>query len=146
MDSMQINLIRLNERAQIPQAIRPGDAGCDLCCVEPIVLKPFERALIPTGLALEISDSYAGFVLPRSGLAINHGFTLVNSPGLIDSNYRGEIKIIGMNCDPENILEFPVGARIAQLVIMSVESCVFNVVTQLNDTLRGNQGFGSSGV
>lgn len=130
----------------MPQAMRMGDAGLDLRSVEQVTLRPFERALIPTGIALAIPEGYAGFVLPRSGLAAKHGFTLVNAPGLIDSNYRGEIKVIGMNLDPNDDFVISAGDRIAQLVIMRVCDCGLCTVEELDATERGAAGFGSSGV
>lgn len=130
----------------MPQAMRMGDAGLDLRSVEQVTLRPFERALIPTGIALAIPEGYAGFVLPRSGLAAKHGFTLVNAPGLIDSNYRGEIKVIGMNLDPNDDFVISAGDRIAQLVIMRVCDCGLCEVEELDATERGSAGFGSSGV
>ena len=130
----------------MPQAMRMGDAGLDLRSVEQVTLRPFERALIPTGIALAIPEGYAGFVLPRSGLAAKHGFTLVNAPGLIDSNYRGEIKVIGMNLDPNDDFVISAGDRIAQLVIMRVCDCGPRAVEELDATERGSAGFGSSGV
>lgn len=136
----------LCDNATVPANGYKGDAGYDLCATEALVLKPFERALIPTGLAMAIPEGYAGFVLPRSGLAIKQGLSLVNAPGLIDSNYRGEIKVIAINLDPHNDISISIGDRIAQLVIMKVEQCAFTAVEELDDTQRGVGGFGSSGV
>ena len=137
---------RLVENAQIPANAYIGDAGYDLCATEAVELKPFQRALIPTGLAIEIPFGYAGFVVPRSGLAIKQGLSIVNAPGLIDSNYRGELKVIAINLDPENTIEIKPGDRIAQLVIMKVELAHFEEVDELEDSDRGTGGFGSSGV
>ena len=137
---------RLHENATIPGNAYLGDAGYDLCSTEEVTLQPFERTLIPTGLAIEIPFGYAGFVVPRSGLAIKQGLSIVNAPGLIDSNYRGELKVIAINLDPKNPIEVHVGDRIAQLVIMKVESLHFQEVDELNDSDRGAGGFGSSGV
>ena len=123
--------------AVIPSKAYKGDAGYDLSSVEKVVLKPFQRALISTGLSLAIPEGYGGFVVPRSGLAIKQGLSIVNAPGLIDSNYRGEIKVIAINLD---------GDRIAQLVVMSVEEINFMRVDELSDSERGEGGFGSSGV
>lgn len=137
---------RLSDNAIIPKNAYIGDAGYDLCATEKLTLQPFERALIPTGLAIEIPLGYAGFVVPRSGLAIKQGLSIVNAPGLIDSNYRGELKVIAINLDPKTPISIHVGDRIAQLVIMKVESLNFTEVAQLNDSDRGIGGFGSSGV
>lgn len=146
MSRLSIPVKLLSEGASMPQAMRMGDAGLDLRSVEQVTLRPFERALIPTGIALAIPEGYAGFVLPRSGLAAKHGFTLVNAPGLIDSNYRGEIKVIGMNLDPNDDFVISAGDRIAQLVIMRVCDCGLCTVEELDATERGAAGFGSSGV
>ena len=137
---------KITTNASIPQSAYNGDAGYDLCSTEEVTLKPFERALIPTGLAIQIPDGYAGFVLPRSGLALKQGLSLVNAPGLIDSNYRGELKAIAINLDPNNSIEIHEGDRVAQLVIMKVENVHFNEVDALADSDRGEGGFGSSGV
>ena len=137
---------KLVENALIPQNAYQGDAGYDLCSTETVTLKPFERKLIPTGLAIEIPFGYAGFVVPRSGLAIKQRLSIVNAPGLIDSNYRGELKVIAINLDPKEPITIQVGDRIAQLVIMKVESLEFKEVEELNDSERGTGGFGSSGV
>lgn len=136
----------LDERAVIPHNAYAGDAGVDLCALESLTLAPFERRLIPTGLATAIPEGYAGFVLPRSGTAIRQGLSLVNTPGLIDSNYRGELKMAAINLDPHNPIEIKAGDRIAQLVIMAVEQVAFQVCDSLNETERGAGGFGSSGV
>lgn len=136
----------LSHAAHLPHAMRAGDAGLDLCATEDAVLRPFERALIPTGVAVAIPEGYAGFVLPRSGLAVKHGFSLVNAPGLIDSNYRGEIKVIGVNLDAHDDFAIKAGDRIAQLVVMRVTECDLLEVDELDETERGAAGFGSSGV
>lgn len=136
----------LNSNAVVPHNAYNGDAGYDLRATEGIELAPFERAMVPTGLALQIPEGYAGFVLPRSGLAIKQGLSLVNAPGLIDSNYRGEIKAIVINLDPKNTIEIEPGDRIAQLVIMKVENVMFEQTDSLDDSERGEGGFGSSGV
>lgn len=136
----------LSENAVIPSQAYCGDAGYDLCSTEKLTLEPFARALIPTGLAIELPYGYAGFVLPRSGLAIKKGLSIVNAPGLIDSNYRGELKVIAINLDPKEPITIEIGDRIAQLVIMKVEEAKFNQVDSLDDSERGTGGFGSSGV
>lgn len=149
MDQNHIHTIptkKLCAEALIPHNAYVGDAGYDLCSTEEVVLQPFERTLIPTGLAIEIPFGYAGFVVPRSGLAIKQGLSIVNAPGLIDSNYRGELKVIAINLDPHEPISIHVGDRIAQLVIMKVESLEFQEVAELDDSDRGTGGFGSSGV
>lgn len=141
---MRIPIKILNPAATVPgHAYGDGDAGVDLSSVEEITLKVGERALVSTGIALAIPKGYGGFVQPRSGLAAKHGITLTNSPGLIDSNYRGEISIIIQNTGDK---EFPihVGDRIAQLVMMPVEHAEFEPVEELPDSERGEGGFGSS--
>lgn len=149
MDQNHIHTIptkKLCAEALIPHNAYVGDAGYDLCSTEEVVLQPFERTLIPTGLAIEIPFGYAGFVVPRSGLAIKQGLSIVNAPGLIDGNYRGELKVIAINLDPHEPISIHVGDRIAQLVIMKVESLEFQEVAELDDSERGTGGFGSSGV
>ena len=140
-----IDVVRLNPEATLPAFIRAGDAGMDLCALEDCTIKPFERLLIPTGIALAIPDGFAGFVLPRSGNALKKGLGLANSPGLIDSNYRGEIKVLAVNLDPQNDIHIKKGDRIAQLVIQKVETFELREVSTLDETNRGAQGFGSSG-
>lgn len=134
------------EGAQMPHQAYVGDGGYDLYATEEVTLKPFERALIGTGISVEIPLGYAGFVVPRSGLAIKQGLSLVNAPGLIDSNYRGEIKVIAINLDPKEPITVKVNDRIAQLVIMKVETVDFKQVDSLQGSERGAGGFGSSGV
>ena len=146
MGQLTIPLQCKSSSASIPAYAHSGDAGVDLCATEELTLKPFERALIPTGVSMAIPDGYAGFVLPRSGLAIKHGISLVNSPGLIDSNYRGELKVIAINLDPTECFTVKVGDRIAQLVIASVETITFQEQEYLDETKRGADGFGSSGI
>ena len=136
----------LTELAIVPENAYTGDAGYDLCATEACVLAPFERAAIPTGLAIQIPEGHAGFVVPRSGLALKNGLSVVNAPGLIDSNYRGEVKVVLINLDPKEPIQINPGDRIAQLVIMEVASVTFKPVSELNDSERGAGGFGSSGV
>lgn len=146
MTEVQIEIKALNEAAKIPSYAYSGDAGMDLRASESLTLQPFERALVPTGLAIALPEGYAGFVLPRSGLAIKHGITVVNTPGLIDSNYRGELKVILQNTDPHEPFTIHVSDRIAQLVVMPVPHMSFTPVDVLSNTERGEGGFGSSGV
>lgn len=146
MNTLAIEITKLRDDAVIPEYAYPGDAGMDLRAVEAFHLEPFERALIPTGLAIAIPEGYAGLVQPRSGLAVKQGVTVLNTPGLIDSHYRGELKIALINLDPKSTFEVRPGDRIAQLVIQKVECVNWSVVDSLDETERGTGGFGSSGV
>src|SRR5262252_205803 len=136
----------LDERLTIPQYRHPGDAGLDLPSRIDIVIEPGERATVPTGLAVAIPPRHAGLVLPRSGLASRHGIALVNSPGLIDSGYRGEVAVVLINTDKKEPFRISRGDRIAQLVIQRVEGVVLTQVKDLDDTSRGGGGFGSTGL
>ena len=146
METLSIPIQQLDSELPPPAYAYVGDAGVDLRSTEDAVLKPFERRLVPTGIALAIPAGYAGLVLPRSGLAIKHGISLVNAPGLIDSNYRGEVKAVLVNLDSENAYEIKRGDRIAQLVIMRVPNVTLEACEELSDSCRGQGGFGSSGV
>lgn len=142
---MRIPIKKLHHAATIPSpAYSDGDAGVDLTSVADVTLKAGERALVPTGIAVAIPKGYGGFVQPRSGLAARYGITLTNAPGLIDSNYRGEIKVVVQNTGDR---EFKIkkGDRIAQLVIMPVAQVEFEAVRELPASERGESGFGSSG-
>lgn len=144
--SLQVPVQLVDSNAKVPDTAYAGDAGIDLSSTEDMTLQPFERALIPTGLAMAIPEGYAGFVLPRSGSAIKQGLSLVNAPGLIDSGYRGEIKCIAINLDAHEPIHIKAGERVAQLVIMRVENVALRTVAQLDATDRGAGGFGSSGT
>ncbi len=146
VQSLEIAITKLRDDAVVPVYAYPGDAGMDLRAVEPVTLAPFERALVPTGLAIAIPEGYAGFVQPRSGLAIKQGVTVLNTPGLIDSHYRGELKVALINLDAHATFEVQPGDRIAQLVIQKVENVAWHVVDALDKTERGEGGFGSSGI
>jgi dUTP pyrophosphatase len=135
---------RLRPDAVLPQQAYEGDAGVDLAACEGTVLEPGSRAVIPTGLAVEIPAGYAGFVLPRSGLAARHGIGVVNSPGLIDAGYRGEIRVVLINSDREAAFVVEPGMRIAQLVVAPVASVRLVEVEELATSERGVRGFGSS--
>ncbi|HEX3831026.1 MAG TPA: dUTP diphosphatase [Solirubrobacteraceae bacterium] len=143
---MSLRVARLDARARLPARAHPGDAGLDLYAVEPAVLAPGERASIPTGIAVEIPPGHAGLVLPRSGLAARHGISVVNAPGLIDADYRGEVRVLLLNTDREQAFELAAGDRIAQLVVVAVAISEVDEVTSLTDTVRGAGGFGSSGA
>jgi len=130
----------------MPSYANAGDAGADLVAAEDMTLAPAGgRGLVPTGAAIAIPEGYAGFVQPRSGLALKHGVTCLNTPGLIDSGYRGELKVILVNLDPTEPFEISRGDRIAQLVIQRVEHCSFVETDELPASERGEGGFGSSG-
>lgn len=146
MDSVHIPIKLLSSNAQIPHMAYNGDAGVDLRSVEHIVLKPQERAMVATGLAIALPEGYAGFVLPRSGIAAKHGISIVNAPGLIDSNYRGELKVVLQNTDISDSFTIEIGDRIAQLIVMPVPTINFEQVEELTESQRGVSGFGSSGI
>lgn len=130
----------------LPKISNPGDAGMDLFSRVDEVLQPGERKLIPTGISIALPNGFAAFVLPRSGLALKHGISMVNAPGLIDAGYRGEIGVILMNHDPSQAFEIKHGDRIAQLMLQEVLRINWHVVQTLPESARGDQGFGSSGV
>jgi dUTP pyrophosphatase len=136
---------RLRADAREPERAHEHDAGYDLFAAEPVTLAPGERASVGTGIAIAIPEGYAGFVLPRSGLAARHGIALVNSPGLIDAGYRGEVRVLLLNTDSRSEFVVEAGARIAQLVIAPVESPRFVEAASLTGTARGTAGFGSTG-
>lgn len=142
---MDLRITRLNDAAVVPTRAHPGDAGLDLYSTEIAHLGPGERWAVGTGIAVEIPEGHAGLVLPRSGLAREHGITLVNSPGLIDAGYRGEIRVLLLNTDPAETVRIEAGARIAQLVVTPVAIADPVEATELTDSARGDGGFGSSG-
>jgi dUTP pyrophosphatase len=143
---VDIPLRRLDASLPLPSYAHVGDAGADLVAREGAVLAPAGgRALVPTGVALAIPEGYAGFVQPRSGLALRHGVTCLNTPGLIDAGYRDEIRVLLVNLDPTEKYEVQRGDRIAQLVIQAVETARFVVVDDLPDSARGTGGFGHTG-
>ena len=141
-----IQLPIVGEAEQIPAYAQPGDAGADLRSAEALVLAPGERALVATGVRFALPEGYAAFVVPRSGLAVKHGISIVNSPGTIDAGYRGEIKVPLINLDPRESFEIAPGDRIAQLIVMPVTRAVFAPVQALPESQRGEGGFGSTGV
>jgi len=143
---LTIPIVVMDPDLPLPGYARDGDAGADLVAREGAVLRRGGgRALLPTGIALALPDGYAGFVQPRSGLALRHGITCLNSPGLIDSGYRDELKVLLVNTDPESDYEVHRGDRIAQLVIQRVEQAVFEPVELLAESQRGTGGFGHTG-
>ena len=141
-----IELPIVGEAEQIPAYAQPGDAGADLRSAEALVLAPGERALVATGVRFALPEGYAAFVVPRSGLAVKHGISIVNSPGTIYAGYRGEIKVPLINLDPRESFEIAPGDRIAQLIVMPVTRAVFAPVQALPESQRGEGGFGSTGV
>ena len=145
---MTLQFAMLDDELPHPHRAHPGDAGWDLCAREGCTLKPGERRLIPTGVVVAIPDGYAGLLCARSGLALRHGVGLVNSPGVIDSGYRGEVAVVLVNHDPLTPVQIERGERIAQLVVVPVFNGGAEVVTDstaLDATDRGAGGFGSSG-
>jgi dUTP pyrophosphatase len=142
---MSLRVLRLDQRATLPRRAYPGDAGLDLHALEDCVLGPGERAQARTGIAVEIPEGHAGLVLPRSGLAARHGIALVNSPGLIDEGYRGEIQVLLLNTDRASRCKIEAGDRIAQLVLVLVQTPEVIEVDALASSERGAGGFGSSG-
>ncbi|MDQ4019164.1 MAG: dUTP diphosphatase [Actinomycetota bacterium] len=141
---LELPVRRLRPEARLPDRAYPGDAGLDLAACEPVELRPGERAVVPTGLAVAIPWGYAGFVQPRSGLAAQRGVAVVNSPGLIDSGYRGEIRVVLLNTDREETFTAEAGDRIAQLVVLPVPAVEIAEVEELPESERGMRGFGSS--
>jgi dUTP pyrophosphatase len=142
---MSLRVVRLHPHAILPTRAHPGDAGLDLYALQDAVLEPGERASVATGIAIEVPAGQAGLVLPRSGLAARHGISVVNAPGLIDSGYRGELRVLLLNTDRQARFELAAGDRIAQLVLVSVHAPVPAEVQELEVSERGAQGFGSSG-
>lgn len=140
----RLGIRRLREDAVVPDRAYEGDAGLDLAACERHELGPGERAVVGTGLAVEIPAGYAGFVQPRSGLAAKHGIMILNSPGLVDSGYRGEVRIILLNTDQADTFVVEPGMRIAQLVVQAVEAVELDEVGELAESERGARGFGSS--
>lgn len=143
--TLAVKIKRLDPQVDIPCYTREGDAGMDLHAAEGAVLAPFERKLIPCGFALALPAGYGAFVLPRSGLAARNGISIVNAPGLIDSNYRGEVKVVLVNLDPHEPFEVKRNDRIAQMLVMPVPAVSFELCDDLDQTDRGAAGFGSSG-
>lgn len=142
---MELRIAKLKAEATVPTRAHAGDAGLDLYAWEAAHLGPGERWSVGTGVAVEIPDGYAGLVLPRSGIARDHGIALVNAPGLIDAGYRGEVRVLLLNTDPAEIFRVEPGERIAQLVVVPVGLPEPVEVEALSDSSRGDGGFGSSG-
>jgi dUTP pyrophosphatase len=146
LDGLVVPVVRLDPDLPLPAYARPGDAGLDLIARVDATLAPAGgRALIPTGIAFAIPEGYAGFVQPRSGLALHHGVTCLNTPGLIDAGYRDELKVLLVNLDPTEAFEVRRGERIAQLVVQAVARVEWAPVDSLDASTRGAAGFGSTG-
>jgi dUTP pyrophosphatase len=141
---IELQVLRLRDNAVVPERAYAGDAGVDLASCERVELAPGERRVVSTGLALAIPEGYAGFVQPRSGLAAREGIAVVNSPGLIDSGYRGEIQVVLLNTDRERTFVAEPGQRVAQLVVLPVPDLTLREVDALPASERGARGFGSS--
>ncbi|MFC9336124.1 dUTP diphosphatase [Arthrobacter sp. NPDC057009] len=143
--TVQVQLKMLDDGLEAPSYAHPGDAGADLRAREDVVLEPGERRLVPTGVAIALPDGFVALIHPRSGLATKHGLTVVNAPGTVDAGYRGEIAVTLLNTDRDQAIELRRGDRIAQMVIQRVEHAQFVAVGELNDSVRGAGGFGSTG-
>ena len=142
---MRLQMTLLDPGLPSPSYAHPGDAGLDLAAARAVTLKPGQRALVPTGVAVAIPPGYAGLILPRSGRAFKEGMALANSPGLIDSGYRGELKVVLVNLDFEEPIYVDRGDKIAQLVVQRIENVELELVDKLPGSERGARGFGSSG-
>ena len=142
----EVTITRLDPEVPLPTYAHPGDAGADLVSTVDVVLAPGERTLVPTGIAIALPTGLAAFVHPRSGLALRHGLSIVNTPGTIDAGYRGEISVLLVNHDPVTPVTVARGDRIAQLVVQRVETVDFVEADALPDSARGAGGYGSTGV
>ena len=140
-----MSVVRLDPDLPLPAYAHPGDAGADVVTAVDVTLRPGERALVPTGIALAVPEGYVALVHPRSGLAVRHGLSIVNTPGTIDAGYRGEVKVLLVNHDPTEPIELRRGDRVAQLVFQRVERAAFAEVEVLPQTARGAGGYGSTG-
>jgi dUTP pyrophosphatase len=143
--SLSIEIVRLDPDLPLPSYARAGDAGADVMTTVDVTLAPGERALVSTGIAVALPEGYVALVHPRSGLAVRHGLSIVNTPGTVDAGYRGEIKVLLINHDPAESVVLRRGDRIAQLVIQRVERAAFVEVDRLPDSERGGGGYGSTG-
>lgn len=144
-DSLRVLVTRVDPTLPLPAYAQPGDAGADLVAARPVTLGPGERALVPTGISIALPPGYAAFVHPRSGLALRHGVSVVNTPGTIDAGYRGEIGVVLINHDLHQTVQIERGDRIAQLVVQRVERAEFHEVETLPESVRGAGGYGSTG-
>ncbi len=142
---LRVEVVRLDRDLPLPAYARPGDAGADLMTTIDVTLAPGERALVPTGVAVALPEGYVALVHPRSGLAMRHGLSIVNTPGTVDAGYRGEIAVLLVNHDRHTPVTLSRGDRIAQLVVQRVERAAFVEVERLPDSVRGDGGYGSTG-
>lgn len=142
---LDVSIVRLDADLPLPAYAHPGDAGADLLTTVDVTLAPGERAMVPTGIAIALPPGYVALVHPRSGLAARHGLSIVNTPGTIDAGYRGEVKVMLINHDPVAPVELRRGDRIAQLVVQRFERARFVEVERLEDSARGEGGYGSTG-
>jgi dUTP pyrophosphatase len=145
VEAVEIAVRRVDPDVPLPAYAKPDDAGCDLVTTVDVALAPGERVLVPTGIAIELPPGYAGFVLPRSGLAARHGLGMVNAPGTIDAGYRGEIKLSLVNHDLRETLHLKRLDRVAQLVVQRVAHVAWREVDELSESERGDGGHGSTG-
>lgn len=145
MPSVEVLLTRLDPDVPLPSYARPGDAGADLVTTVDVIIAPGQRVTVGTGVAIALPEGFAGFVHPRSGLAAKAGLSVVNTPGTIDSGYRGEIKVCLINHDLTTPISLRRGDRVAQLVVQRVEHAVFREVDELGESRRGTGGYGSTG-
>lgn len=143
---IELRVTRLRPDAVLPARAHATDAGLDLSACEALTIGPGERALVPTGIAVEIPTDHAGVVAPRSGIALRHGLSIVNTPGVIDAGYRGEVQVLLLNTDRSETFTVEPGMRIAQLLVVPVTPVEIVEVTQLAESARGSSGFGSSGI
>ena len=146
MINISVPFAKLDSSISLPAYAHEGDAGVDVRSTIDCVIEPFERFVVPTGVAFAIPEGYAGLVIPRSGLAAKHGISIVNAPGLIDSGYRGEIKVVLINLDAKKPFEIKTGDRIAQIMFTPYAQACLEQQATLDETSRGADGFGSSGV
>ena len=144
--SDELLILRLDHDLPLPSRAYPGDAGLDLFASHDVTLKPGERASVGTGIAIALPDGCAGLVVPRSGLAARHGVSIVNAPGLIDEGYRGEVRVLLVNLDLDNVVVLKRGDRIAQLLVQQIQAPTIREVAELPVTQRGEDGFGSTGA
>jgi dUTP pyrophosphatase len=145
VEPLSVPIVRLDPELPLPAYAHPGDAGADLRTTVDLTLRPGERALVPTGIALAVPEGYVALVHPRSGLAARHGLSIVNTPGTVDAGYRGEVKVLLVNLDPVEPVELRRGDRVAQLVLQRVERAAFVEVDGLPESVRGEGGYGSTG-
>jgi dUTP pyrophosphatase len=145
LQTLAVEVLRLDADLPLPGYAHPGDAGADLHAAVDVRLRPGERALVPTGIAIALPPGHVALIHPRSGLAARHGLSIVNTPGTVDAGYRGEIKVLLVNLDPHEPVELRRGDRVAQLLVQRVEQVAFVEVEALPESARGDGGYGSTG-